>query len=599
MKTILMNPGPVNVSARVRDALAGPDLCHREPEFLDLQDTIRDRLLEAFGVREHYTSVLLTGSGTAMVEAMIASALPERGRLLVLQNGVYGDRMARIARVHSIPCDVIECPITERHNLEGIDTRLLAERYSALAVVHHETTTGLLNDVAAIAELCRRRNVRLLVDAVSSLAGERFNFERWAPDAVACTANKCVQGLPGLSFSLVRREFMDAMASFPERTLYLHLPRHFAAQEKRSTPFTPAVQVGYALRAALDELCEETVESRIARYSHATTIIRRGLTSLGFELLLPEPLRSTTMTAVRLPLGESYEHLHDALKRSGFVIYAGQGPLAKSIFRVAAMGDVARGRLPAVRGDARRRRLMSVQEAIILAAGVGARLRAVVDDRPKGLIEIGGRSLVGRSVALLRTAGIQRITIVTGYCAEAYQAFADSAPDIRLIRNDAFDTTGSMASLAIALDATRGRDVLILESDIVYESRALAALLSNAPDATVISGPTGAGDEVWVSSQAGRLCAMSKQRDTLTEIAGEFVGLTRLSAATCSAMLETFHRFVSMHGHARMDYETGGLVEVAASRAIATLLIADLCWGEIDDERQYARVVQRVWPRVQ
>lgn len=341
MKTILLNPGPVNVSARVREALGGPDLCHREPEFYDLQDAIRARLLEAFDAGGRYTSVLLTGSGTAMVEAMIASGIPEDGRLLVLQNGVYGDRMARIARVHGIQCDVVECPLTERHDLELVETRLRGERYSALAVVHHETTTGLRNDLAPIAAMCRHRGVRLLVDAVSALAGEPFDFAGWQPDAVACTANKCIQGVPGLSFAIVRRDFMEAMAAFPERTLYLHLPRHFAEQERRSTPFTPAVQVGYGLRAALDELCEETVDGRIARYGRASAIIRRGLTGLGLDLLLPEALRSTTMTAVRLPPGVSYAHLHDALKRSGFVIYAGQGPLAALVFRVAAMGDVA------------------------------------------------------------------------------------------------------------------------------------------------------------------------------------------------------------------------------------------------------------------
>lgn len=341
MKTILLNPGPVNVSARVREALNGPDLCHREPEFSDLQDTIRSRLLDAFHTGGDYTSVLLTGSGTAMVEAMIASGVPDGGRLLVLQNGVYGERIARIAHIHGIHCDVVACSPIDRPDLEVVDTRLRAERYSALAVVHHETTTGLLNELAQIAEMCRHRHVRLLVDAVSALGGEAFDFAAWKPDAVACTANKCVQGLPGLSFALVRREFMSAMDAFPERTLYLHLPRHFAEQEKHSTPFTPAVQIGYALRAALDELCEETVDTRITRYGRASAIVRRGLTGLGLELLLPAHLRSTTMTSVKLPLGVTYASLHDALKRSGFVIYAGQGALAPTIFRVATMGDVA------------------------------------------------------------------------------------------------------------------------------------------------------------------------------------------------------------------------------------------------------------------
>jgi 2-aminoethylphosphonate-pyruvate transaminase len=340
VKTILLNPGPVNVSTRVRAALDGPDLCHREPEFFDLQDDIRRLLLDVFGVAADYTAVLLTGSGTAMVEAMIASAVPPRGRLLVVQNGVYGERIARIATAHGIAHEIVESAWTERPAVETMAARLRAARFDALAVVHHETTTGLLNDLAPLAALCRDHGVRLLVDAVSALAGETFDFGAWRPDVVACTANKCVQGLPGISFALVRRDCMAAMTAFPERSLYLHLPRHHQEQERRSTPFTPAIQVAFALRAALEELRDETVAGRIARYGRASAIVREGLAALGLTLLLPPNLRSTTLTAVALPHDVSYAALHDELKRAGFVIYAGQGPLAASLFRVATMGDV-------------------------------------------------------------------------------------------------------------------------------------------------------------------------------------------------------------------------------------------------------------------
>lgn len=240
--------------------------------------------------------------------------------------------------------------------------------------------------------------------------------------------------------------------------------------------------------------------------------------------------------------------------------------------------------------------MRAIREAIILAAGIGSRLRAVIDDRPKGLIEIGGQSLVGRSVTLLRAAGIRRITIVAGYQAEVYHAFARDRNYIRVLINEAYETTGSMASLAVALDAMRDLDVLILESDIAYEARALSAVLSGAENATLLSGPTGAGDEVWVSSEAGRLLAMSKRREDLTNVAGEFVGITRLSAPAAFAAHAVFKRFERAHRHGRMDYETGGLVQIAPVYPIATSLVPDLCWGEIDDEHQYARVVERVWP---
>jgi choline kinase len=235
-------------------------------------------------------------------------------------------------------------------------------------------------------------------------------------------------------------------------------------------------------------------------------------------------------------------------------------------------------------------------DAIILAAGMGIRLRSMVRDRPKGLIEIDHETLVGRSVRLLRHAGITRITIVTGYAAGQYEQFARDESDIQLVVNDHFATTGSMASLAVGLECVQ-RDAIVLESDLVYESRALDTIL-NAPDAdsTLTSGPTGAGDEVWVDAPGGRLRAMSKNVHELCGVDGEFVGITRLSWSAGQAALRAFEQFVDLHGHARMDYETGALVAVARSSSISVQLIRDLCWGEIDDDQQYERVVRQVWP---
>jgi choline kinase len=238
----------------------------------------------------------------------------------------------------------------------------------------------------------------------------------------------------------------------------------------------------------------------------------------------------------------------------------------------------------------------AVRRAVILAAGMGTRLRSAVGDRPKGLIEIEGETLVGRSLRLLRAAGVERMTVVVGFQADQYRRFAANASDIDLVVNEAFETTGSMASLARALDSI-DEDLLLLESDIVYQARALDALLDQPQrDATLLSGPTAAGDEVWVYAPAGLVRAMSKQLDDLPGAMGEFVGLTRLSRAACAAMREAFSAFVRRNGHARMNYETDALVEIASRQPIAAILVADLVWGEIDDDRQFTRVVQRVWP---
>jgi len=337
---ILLNPGPVNVSPRVQQALLRGDLCHREEEFSDLLVAIRTKLLRAFAPRG-YTAVLLSGSGTLAVEAMVSSALPEGRKLLVINNGVYGERMLRMAEAHRIPAIELRSGWTERPELDQIENTLKADSaIGAVALVHHETTTGLLNPVAEVGAITRRAGRLLLLDAVSALGGEDLDLARDGVDLCACTANKCVQGLPGVAFVLVGNKAMIAMQEHPRRSLSLHLPLHWEAQERRSIPFTPAVQAWYALDAALDELLEETVAARVKRYRTAAFLLREGFTRMGLKFLLPPEYQVNSLTSLLLPEGMTYQRLHDDLKERGFVIYEGQGQLQTGIFRVANMGHL-------------------------------------------------------------------------------------------------------------------------------------------------------------------------------------------------------------------------------------------------------------------
>ncbi len=337
---ILLNPGPVNVSPRVRQALLRGDLCHREAEFSDLLAAVRAKLLQAFAP-QGYTAVVVSGSGTLAVEAMVSSALAEGGKLLVVNNGVYGDRMRQMAEAHRIPTGELTYAWTEAPSSEQIESALRDDpAIAAVALVQHETTTGLLNPVTEIGRVVRRQGRLFLLDAVSALGGEDLDVVRDYVDLCACTANKCIQGQPGVAFVLVRNEVMTAMQGYPRRSLYLHLPLHWEAQERRSIPFTPAIPAWYALDAALDELLEETPAGRVERYRRAARFLRDGFTELDLALLLPPALRSNSLTSLVLPQGVSYPRLHDGLKQRGFVIYEGQGKLRTDIFRVANMGHL-------------------------------------------------------------------------------------------------------------------------------------------------------------------------------------------------------------------------------------------------------------------
>ena len=338
---ILLNPGPANTSASVRQALVMDDLCHREPECFEMMRRCRERLVALAGAGSDFAAVLFAGSGTAAVEATIASVVPDGRSLLVVDNGVYGDRMRRIARAHGIAAEAVTSDMFTPVDPAAVDRALQAHpEISHVALVHHETTTGLLNPVAEVARVAQSRGRRVIVDAMSSLFGEWLDVTQDGVDFVAASANKCLQGVPGVSFVIARRRALEALAGMAPRSVYLDVHGHFTSQEQDNTPFTPAVQVLHAMEQALIELDEETVKRRIDRYARSARVLRDGMAELGLDILVADGARSNTLTTFRLPARVSYDALHDAMKRRRYVIYAGQGPLKTYAFRVANMGTL-------------------------------------------------------------------------------------------------------------------------------------------------------------------------------------------------------------------------------------------------------------------
>lgn len=338
---MLLNPGPVNVTERVRQALLRPDICHRESEFTELLHRIQGKLLKAFvpGAENEYAAVVMTGSGTSAVESAMMSSLPHGKRMLIINNGVYGERLSQMVGLNRLGVSELKYEWTVRPDPERLRLALRQHpEVHAVAMVHHETTTGLINPVKDIADVVDSQNRAFIVDAVSSLAGETIDVAGSHMYMVAGTAGKCIQGFPGVSFVLVRKGFLERMRAYPKRSWYLHLTHYVDDQGRGTVPFTPAVQVYYAFDEALNELLEEGVSKRIQRYKKIATLIRERMVKLGIKPVLTPDRMSNTITAYYLPDGLTYQSLHDRLKEQGYVIYAGQGNLENKIFRVANMG---------------------------------------------------------------------------------------------------------------------------------------------------------------------------------------------------------------------------------------------------------------------
>ncbi|MGV3724188.1 MAG: 2-aminoethylphosphonate aminotransferase [Actinomycetota bacterium] len=355
---ILLNPGPACTTRSVREALLTPDLCHREPEFFEVMRGVRDEIADLAGGGTDWSTVIFSGSGTAAVEAAVISVVPSDRKLLVIDNGVYGDRLRQMAAASGIAHQVLHYNWTEAPRPEDVAKAFADDpALSHLAVVHHETTTGLLNPVEALARACKEHGRGIIVDAMSSFAGEPLNVRELDIDYMISSSNKCLQGMAGLSFVVGKRTELEKLASIPPRSVYLNLYNQWQAEEADNTPFTPAIQIFFALRQAIVETRQEGLVNRFSRYRDCAATLRAGMEALGLQMIVAPEWRSNTLTTFRLPEGVGYDALHDAMKRRGYVIYAGQGDLKTWTFRIANLGtltpDDMRGVVAAVEASIR------------------------------------------------------------------------------------------------------------------------------------------------------------------------------------------------------------------------------------------------------
>ena len=338
---IIFSPGPANISERVRSAMSNPDIGHRESEFTEMLQETRSMLLDICGVPEGYACAVLSGSGTTGIEASITSLADVSNGVLILANGVYGDRAAQIAQVFQIPHTLEKFDWTAPIALDRAEQLISATSHGAVYLIHHETTTGVLNSLQGVAEIAKGHEKWVMVDAVSSVAGEELHLANWGVDLVIGSANKCIRGVPGIGFVVVSDAFREAISQRRAVAFSTDLVSTLDREETGETPFTPPVQTMYALREALRELLEEGVSARITHYQDIAKTMRDGLSALELSFLVPREHLSNTMTTVMLPEGITYSGLHQPLKDQGYLIYKSQGHLSETTFRLGTVGVIS------------------------------------------------------------------------------------------------------------------------------------------------------------------------------------------------------------------------------------------------------------------
>ncbi|MED0669100.1 2-aminoethylphosphonate--pyruvate transaminase [Aneurinibacillus aneurinilyticus] len=341
---VLLTPGPLSTTKTVKVAMLR-DWCTWDDEYNKIVQGIRERLMQLAGENtEAYTAVLMQGSGTFCVESVIGSALPQTGKLLVLINGAYGQRIVQMARILGIETIAVDSGEITPVDVERLEEYLRQDPLiTHVAVVHTETTTGMLNPVEEVARIVKVYGKRFIVDAMSSFGGITIDVSRLGVDFLISSANKCIQGVPGFGFVIAHR---DALAECEgrARSLSLDLYDQWKVMEEQNGKwrFTSPTHVVRAFDQALRELeAEGGIERREARYRSNQKALVEGMEQIGFCTLLDKQSQSPIITSFYYPDSPmfTFEEFYGRLKASGFVIYPGKITVADT-FRVGSIGDV-------------------------------------------------------------------------------------------------------------------------------------------------------------------------------------------------------------------------------------------------------------------
>ncbi|MGY3911968.1 2-aminoethylphosphonate--pyruvate transaminase [Aeromonas piscicola] len=344
---LLLTPGPLSTTSTVRAAML-QDSCTWDADYnLGVVEPIRRELVRLATGPEYesdYSAVLLQGSGSYVVESVLGSAIGADECLLIINNGAYGARMGEMARCLGLRHHELDCGETTRPEPAAIEAMLARHpEITHLAMVHCETTTGMLNPLDEVAALCQRCGIRLIVDAMSSFGGIPIDMGRLGIEFLISSANKCIQGVPGFGFVIARRAALTACAGRARSvSLDLHAQWQTMEQQGGKWRFTSPTHTVLAFAQALRELDEEGgIAARHQRYSENQRTLVDGMAALGFAPLLPEKWQSPIITAFYSPAHPDYRFadFYQRLKAQGFVIYPGKVSQA-DCFRIGNIGDV-------------------------------------------------------------------------------------------------------------------------------------------------------------------------------------------------------------------------------------------------------------------
>lgn len=343
-KQYLFCPGPVNVAQNVKEAVVECEIGHREDEFSAIVRRLQKKILQVFEVKNtrRYLPIIVTGSGTAANESVLSSIVGDK-HILVLVNGEFGERLAEISSIHNPNTHILRFKWAASIDVKRVENYLKRHHIDVVAVVHHETCTGMLNPIDKIGKLAKKYDAQFFVDAVSSAGAEKIDMEKWYITFCSTSSSKALASLPGLSIVVGEKRAFEALKHMPVRTSYLNLYKfYFFAKQQAQTPNTPAVQLFYALEQALTNILQDGIKIHRQKIAMMATTLRAGMKKMGLSFLIDEKDMSSVLTTVRIPSYTDLAILRNKLKEKSFIVYNGKGPFKDKVFQVGNIGELSK-----------------------------------------------------------------------------------------------------------------------------------------------------------------------------------------------------------------------------------------------------------------
>jgi 2-aminoethylphosphonate-pyruvate transaminase len=342
-KYLLFTPGPVNVAKNVQMAICKEDICHRETDFDCLLQSIENKLLKLFKIKiiADYRAVVITGSGTAANESILSSVVGNKN-ILILSNGEFGERLFNISKIHNKNTFLLEFAWAESLDLEKIEAYLQKHQIDIVAMVHHETSSGMLNPLEKIGALVKANSAMFIVDCVSSAGAEVIDMEKCNIAFCSSSSSKAIGSYSGLSFVVGKTEEFEKLKNLPIKTTYLNLYKFYDFIKTLSqTPNTPAVHLFFALEQALINILNEGVSNRYANIRRKANILRQGMLNLGLKFVIDQTKMCSVLTTVYIPSHINVGIFRQKLRNKSIIIYEGKGCFKNRVFQVGNIGELS------------------------------------------------------------------------------------------------------------------------------------------------------------------------------------------------------------------------------------------------------------------